>query len=504
MYYTLGTSFILPPEANERLTDSIKLYQMAISLTTSPLLQLDALFNLAQSYSSLADILEEITPVPSARLEARDALQKVLAGQVEYLERTAAEAALTSDGDAAGEAMEDMEGDAADPVTEATRAGGTEGDSAMEVDAGDDNDNDGDESQEGTFETYLPTQSSVIDTVLALVDIHLSLWESKTPTSPPTAEEQMAVRQILDQAAAYVPPGRQAEVDLAEIKVLMAVDRIIWELFSSQAHAGAASERSLDGAIGALSALLANLDAVPPDEPIVRAEILTTLAETHMTVASRMMFLGDKHDTPQASPQSQQAWYHLGQAVTHLTTALDLPISPSTPKEFKPSVLLSLSSASLLRAKLYPYNDAAKRNLLQLIDNAATYARRAGDALGMPWMGIDGDVPSSIVLPHMAGWDAELLGRNIYFQQIRNCIWASTDEGFPEGEGKRWEKGLRRLLAAAEAISDKARKPGADDVDRYATALSEEQSEGLWSGYTTEEAQAWHSVAQNLDPSIGR
>jgi hypothetical protein len=58
--YTLGTSFLLPPAAVELLTESLNLHRLASTLTNSPLLQMDVGFNLAQTATSLADMLEEL------------------------------------------------------------------------------------------------------------------------------------------------------------------------------------------------------------------------------------------------------------------------------------------------------------------------------------------------------------------------------------------------------------------------------------------------------------
>lgn len=447
---------------------------------------------MAQSYTSLADILEDVTPVPSARLEARDALDKVLASQVEYLQSTAA-AQEPGEGEAmTDEAVEQMEGDAADPASQ-----GGDGDAEMDVDeeGGADGEGAGEGGGADTFETYLPTPSSVIDTILALVDIHLALWESKTPSQPPTEEEQVAVRQILDQAAAFVTPGRQAEVDLAEIQVLLTMDRIIWDMFGKTATPGSASERSLEGAISALSALLASLDTAPPEEPTVRADILTTLADTHSTVAGRMTTIAEQLPAG-PSAQGQQAWYHLGQAITHLNTALNLPLTANTPREFKPSVLLSLSQASLHRAGIANINDAAKRNLDQLMENAVTYARRAGEAFGLDWIKADFEtVPEKVDLPYPAGWDAELLIRTIWLQQVRNCMRAGKFEMYAEDspERKKWENRYYDSLKAGMNIADEERKPAERDIERFVDQVLED---GF--GTVEYEGEGWYEVEGNL------
>lgn len=88
-----------------------------------------------------------------------------------------------------------------------------------------------------------------------------------------------------------LPAGRQAELDLAEIKVLLTMDRIIWDMYKGEAKAGSGIEKSLDGAIAAIGTVLTSLDAVPAEDSTVRPEILTTLADTHVTIANRLIFL---------------------------------------------------------------------------------------------------------------------------------------------------------------------------------------------------------------------
>ncbi|WWC59531.1 uncharacterized protein I303_102087 [Kwoniella dejecticola CBS 10117] len=479
--YTLSTSFLLPPSCLKPLRRSIELYRSATSLTNSPLLRMDVAFNLSQSCSSLADILEDLDgdgnleEVRKLRIEARDVLQEVMDGQEEYLRATSDE----NDADETGNVVDEIEDRA-----EAAATG-----ESMDVDPDDDNEDgvEGEVGEEGTFETHLPTPSTYIDTVITLIDIHLSLWTSTAEPQTPIEEDQLAVRSILDRAAVFAPPGRQAELDLAEVKVLLSMDSIIWDIYKSQAQPNMGLEKSLEGAIAALTAILTSLDVTPPEEATVKPEILTTLADTHIVIANRMIFL-NKHYPPGPSPLAQQAWYHLSSATTHLNTALELPTSAFTPREFRPSVLLSLSKASLSRARLSSVHETAKRNVVQLMDNANTYAARAGEGLGWKFMRFEGSVPTSTgltlsigggtngkdELPWQAGWESELLARNTALQQVRNCIYAAKTELLPQEDRTKYLAGLKKVLDKLK-VQQGERALGSKDVERFLLEVEDDE-----------------------------
>jgi hypothetical protein len=414
VHYTIGTSFHLPPKALEHLEQSINHYRTATGLTNSPLLLLDSAYNHAQSLIDLADILDDTetsTPERDAqglRTEASTILSQVLNGQEAFLSRQAEQ------GD---DAIEEVEAGADETSMEVDQEGGE--------DQGE---------EEETFETYLPTPSTFIDTALALVELSLSTWESIEPLQPPAEEAQAFVRNVLDRAARLCPVDRQPELDLTEIKVLMSVDGIVWDMYRSEAKVGSGVESSLEGATLVLTKLLASLDApsetgetVPPtaESNLIRAEILTTLAETHMTIGDRLTFL-----LPQLpigpSHLAQQAWYHYSQTVTDLNKALELPTSASTPREFKPSVFLNLSKASLERARLGRVNETAKRNATQLMENAWTYAAKAAEGLRWNSLALGSNTPGPVQLPAPGGWDTESLGREVILQSLRVCYTGSS------------------------------------------------------------------------------
>ncbi|KAI9636342.1 uncharacterized protein MKK02DRAFT_25382 [Dioszegia hungarica] len=453
--YTLATAFLLPPTAVDYLTKSIELYRKASSLTESPLLQLDAGFNLAQSCTTLADMREELDErdpqVRASRDEARTVLEQVFQGQEEYLSQQAEQ----QDEEATEAAVDegaDTSGDTPAPASD-----------GMEVEGGED---------EATYELHLPTPSSIMDTMFALVDTHLSIWVSVDPIQPPDEAQQTAVRSILDRAARWCPPGRQAELDLAEMKVLLAMDGIIWDLFKAHATPGSGSLQSLEGASAALSRLLDSLDQQTPDEPTVRAEIIMTLAECHIKVANRSIVLSTQLP-PGPNPLAQQAWFHHSQAITFLTKALELPITADTPREFRPSVLLELSKGSLARARLAPVNETAKSNLLQLVTNATTYAGRAAEGLGLPWVKIDSGAAAKAEIPAPRGWDMEVLGRETILQQIRVCLFASEMELAMANKGKLNE-GMARLFGLLKQVESR-RRIQKRDVERWVGDLEDEE-----------------------------
>ncbi|WVQ75932.1 hypothetical protein IAR50_005567 [Cryptococcus sp. DSM 104548] len=494
--YTLASDFFLPPSSLPLFRESITLYQKANDLTNSPLLRMDVAFNLSQAFSTLADVLEDLQTdddadkdavVRKLRCDARDTLAEVMDGQEAFLRTVSMQEGGEND-DVSEETTEELEG-------------GAEGE-GMEVEAGSKEDEEGENS--GTFETHLPTPSTFIDTVITLMDIHLTLWESVPTPQPPTEDEQIAVRVILDRAAAIAPEERQPELLLLEIKVLLAMDRLIWDAYKGEAKAGSGVERSLDGAVAALGKVLESLNGTPGEDSHLRPEIITTLTDTHITIANRLIFLGAQLP-PGPSSLGQDAWLHLTQATTHLSAAADLPTDGNTPRTFKPSVFLSLSKASLARAKLAEVNDAAKRNVVQLFDNAVTYAGRAGEALGWRFVRI-GPAPASAGgvlsiggsslggsdLPYQAGWESELLGRSIALQQLRICFYATRTGLLPTEVMSKYQEGSMKLLAKLKALPEGERKVGRKDVERWVGDL---ESEG-----DLEEAEKtwWNELASEI------
>lgn len=475
MLYTLSTSFLLPPESVSYLTTSIELYRHAITLTESTLLQLDAGFNLAEALLGLGEVIEDLHSdragqVRRLREEAKGILSTVMLGQEDYIVSNAEDFEIDQASETVGDASETEE--AEDPK-----------DDAMEVDAVPD------EEPAATYEEHVPTPSSLVDTALLLIDTHLLLWTTLEPPAPPTEQQQIDVRSVLDRTAKIVPVGRQAEIDLAEIKVLLAMDEIVWEAFKVEAQVGTGIEKSLEGAVSALSSLLSSLDTHPPDEPTLRAEILTLSAETHSTIAHRFSFLAPQLP-PGPTPLGQGAWFNLSQAVTYLNQALELPTNADTPKSFKPNVLLELSKASLARAKLSTSNDTAKRNVAQLVDNAVTYGHRAAEALGWGSYVKSGTIGAPVP-PYSSGWDTEWLARSVFFQIMRVEYVVSKLEVDADLKSKfaGTVEGLVRKLRALPA----ERKIKGRDLSRWLEEMGEEEQ-----GLMNDEVVWWEQIASEL------
>lgn len=420
------------------------MYRLSLTLTESTLLQIDAGYNLAQALTDLADMLDDLDgearseEIHRLREEAKDVLERVLQGQEEYLRSISEEVDVS-----AAEATVDT--------------GESEAD--MEVD-----DPQGDEAGTATYETHLPTPSSFVDTLLSLIDIYISLWQSTGPSRTPTDLEHF--RSLLDRAPSLTPDGRQPEFYLAEIKVLLTMDGIVWDTFGAEARTGVGVEKSLEGAVAALEALLASLDICPPDEKTVRADIITTLANTHSTIANRMLFLSPQLP-PGPSPLAQRAWYHFLQAVSQLSNALNLPTTTSTPRLFKPSTLLALSQASLSRARLATVNETAKRHVSQLMENATTYANQANDLLG--W--------SAGIPPFQSGWDAELLGRNLMLHQLRINLYGSKTDLMPDAKD-RFTGEVVRIMERIKGVKDEERRVKGIDLERWIGEIEGESSLG--------------------------
>lgn len=492
MLYTLSTSFLLPPASLEAISRSIELYRQSLSLSQSSILQMDAGYNLAQSDTALADMLDDISGeleaprIKALRSEASNVLMQVLAGQEAYLAQQAQEAAEEREAEQGDDA--EMAGEGDGEATEAVEAAAT---TAAQPEgatpAGSDDD-------AATYETHMPTPSALLDTALAFVDVQLATWESAEPLTLPNDEAQAIVRNVMDRATPHCPAERQAEMDLMEIKILLAMDTIVWDMFKGDARVGTGVERSLEGAIGALTSVLSSMDVSPPEDPTVRADAMTTLATCHSTLANRFMLLAPQLP-PGANPLAQQAWFHQSQSVTLLGKALDSAPAAS-PREYKPNLLLDLSKASLARARLAEVNDTARRNLAQLVDNACAYAARAGDALGMPWVRLNGPASQStstapIEMPSPSGWDAELISREAVLQQIRICLYASEMELEMAVKGKL-NDGMSKLFQLIKRVPED-RRVGVSDVERWVEDIVDE--EGLLS---EKEKMWWERVVQEL------
>ena len=496
--YTLGTAFALPPQAQLLLETSIQLYKHAVSLTQSPLLVMDVGYNLAEALVSLADLLEDIQArdeagVRALREEATIVLGRVLDGQEDYLTAMQEEqeqgdqqdiAVDPTDASAAPTAAADETVEAVEGGAEHDQPATTTEEEGMEVD-------EGSEEQEGPYETFLPTASTLVDTLLSLISLQLTLWSSVTPSQTPSEEAQVALRQMIDRVAPLVPASRQAEIDLAEIRILLTVDGLVWDMYHAEARPGAGAEKSLEGAVMALTSLFVSLDVQPPEDATVRADVLVTLAETHLAIVRRVTSVATQ--LPEGpSPVGQQGWWHTGTAVDTLQTALDLPRSAATPRGFQSSVLLQMSVASIERARLARINETAKRNAKQLVDNALTYSARAADALG--WKGFISatpSIPAGVEVPYPSGWDNESLAQTILLTHLGALLLAVNGDLLLEGDRQPYEKRIDGVLGQLRRVGESEENAGRRirlaEVERYIRDLEEEEpigedEKGWWAG----------------------
>ncbi|KAL1411669.1 hypothetical protein Q8F55_002634 [Vanrija albida] len=490
--YTLASQFYLPPSSLDIYGSAIALYRNAMDKAEDPNLKSDAAFNLSQALLSLAELTEEYEGPAAAGgvKELRDLamtlLQTVFMTQSQYLEFAKEHPGEVPDG--TGE-----EGEA--PPADA------EGDAEMKE--GEDEDEDatpsGSPPAEGVTAVTYPTPSAFVDTVMTFVDTQSTLWEAAEPVVMPTENAQEASKGVLGYAESLAPPGRQAELTLAEMKLLLTLDSINWELTRKDAKPGSGQEKGLEGAARALTALLANLDASPPDDPSVRADILSTLADTEMEAATRLIIQA-KAGPAGPSPQAQSAWAHLTSATATFGKALDLP-SLGTQAEFRPHILMQLVRTSLNRARLAPINDTAQRNQGQLLDNCAAYAHKAAQALGWQYPPLpkrEGwktpvPAPGKLEPPFPAGWDAELLARTLALLQLRVCYFVHSGQVLDGVEGAKEKYGdetAKPLVETLQSVPPGPRRIGPRDIERFVGDVEDEEgplSEG--------ESQWWAEIA---------
>ncbi|EIW71251.1 hypothetical protein TREMEDRAFT_27538 [Tremella mesenterica DSM 1558] len=463
--YTLSTSFLLPPQNVELLSSAVDIYRHSMTLTTDPLLLLDAGYNLAETLSDLASIIEDLYPdrtaqVRAIREEACVILGNVFDGQERYLSSHLSTTATH---------IEDQSENVPVEVNEPL----PDGDIPMDIEQVEDSD----KTNETPYETHLPTPSSLIDTLSNLISLHLTLWETSSHPHPPTEQEQLVLRQFLHRVTPYIPPSKQSQVDLLEIRIILTEDSLIWESFKSQATIGGGFEQSLQGALMALTSLLSSLNITPPEETSLRAEILLLLSDTHVTLSNRLIHL-NKQLPPGPSPLGQQAWSQLSESITRLTQALNLPKTSETPRGYKGNILLELSKTSLERVKLKNVNETAKRNVNQLIENARTYGINAISSLN--WKGVLED--GILTLAYPTGWDDEVLAREIVIHQIRVLLYASQSDLLELDNRGKYSSELEGVLKRLNKLEE-GRKIGQRDLERFWDDLEDDMTEeekGWW------------------------
>lgn len=476
--FRLATEFLLPPSILDVYASAIGLFKQAMELTDNPLLKADAAFNLAQVLSSWADFMEEyVGDVGENAKELRDGavtlLTPVLNTQVTWVE---------------GQKIEDAEKAKAEAnmTEEQKKAEAEKKKNEMEVD--------GDEE---AYEEHNPTPDSVVDTLLMIAEIGTRLWETAEPLQPPTDKNQEAVRGFVETARQYASPERQPEVDLADFKVLLAYDGVMWELLKNQAKPESGIERGMDAAITALTKLLNSLDAQPGHDSTTRADILTTLAETEMSAGERAIFFLKKFPD-QSAALAAKAWSYFAAATQHLTAATGLPPTNQTPKEYRPNLYIELAKGSLNRARLAPSYDAAKNNAQQLLNNCSAYCAKAADTLGwnFPKLPTKDTETTATKLdpPHASGWDMELLARTLVFLMLRICFFVRAGKIIPDDAVKqKYEAAAKAIVASITSVPSGPRRIMPKDLQRFVEDV--EEAEG---GIETDEDEWWREVGQGI------
>lgn len=499
--FRLATEFLLPPSVLDVYASAIGLFKQAMELTTDPLLKADAAFNLAQVLSSWADFMEEyVGDVGENAKELRDGaislLTPVVNTQMTWVE---------------GQKREDAEKAQAD-------ANKTEEQKREEADKAEEMQVDGDEE---VYEDNKPTPDSVVDSLLMIAEIGTRLWETAEPLQPPTEENQEAVRGMVETARQYASPERQAEVDLADFKILLAYDGVMWDLLKEQAKPESGIEKGMDAAIAALTKLLNSLDTQPGQDSTTRADILTTLAETEMAAGERALFFMKKY-AEQAGALAPKAWSYFAAATQHLTAALGLPPTQQTPKEFRPNLYIELAKGSLNRARLAPAFEAAANNAQQLLNNCSAYCAKAADTLGWNFPKLPTStaetVPTKLDPPHASGWDMELLARTLVFLQLRICFFVRAGKIVQDDAVKqKYEAAAKAIVASVTGVASGPRRIMPKDLQRFVEDVEEaeggldadedewwrEVGQGLRQGLSEEEAPCTRPLAQSLFDGVG-
>lgn len=347
--------------------------------------------------------------------------------------------------------------------------------------------------------THAPTPDALVDTVLLLVDIALTLWDTLTPPQPPTEGEQQSTREMLEMARGFAPAGRQAEIDLAESKVIITIDSIMWDMLREQIQGP--DREVLTGtemACKVMERILSSLDDEAPTDETIRTDILTTIANAEIAAAQRCVVLAKKGN---AAENGQTAWTQLSQAATHLNTAVKLPVTARTPREFRPNCYIELLRVTLERARLAPFNETSARNAQALLDNCSAYGVKAAEALD--WnvprlpsskLGMTPFMNDDLRPPYPSGWDMEMLARDLLLLQLRVCFYAMSGQILKEdGTKEIYEHSAEAIVKAIISVPVGPRRLNPRDLERFVGDI--EDAEGT---ITPEENEWWKQVGQGI------
>ncbi|BEI86585.1 hypothetical protein CcaverHIS002_0608720 [Cutaneotrichosporon cavernicola] len=491
--YRLASEFYLPPSSLDVWSGSMMLFKRALQASEDPSNKNDAAFNLAETFHSLADVVEEYQGERARQqaMELRENAAKLISPVVNANFMFAMANQDVKDADAASEAAgEGMDVD----VKSANK------DDDMAVDAAP-----AAPEEEGLKPAgSTPTGDSLADAVLLMADIGITLWNYFSPPQMPPDSQQEAIGGILETARQFVPPTRQAEIDLMEAKMLLQLDSNMWDMVKSQVTPGSGLDMTLDKAAGAINRILTSLDDSPSDDSSTRADILTTLADTEMNAASRLMTLLPR--TQDKAPFGARAWSQLSSAASHLTQAAGLPVTASTPREFKLNVYLGLMRSTLLRARLAPINGIASSNAPKLLDNVAAYAAKASEAAGwklakLPRSNDPQPNPfftEPLVPPFPMGWDMEMLTRDIQLFMLRVVFFVSTGMfDAADVDKDNYESAGKAIVEGIQSVKNGPRRLMPRDLARFLSDIEEEEGE-----LSDEEAAFWAKIKARIEAGV--
>ncbi|BEJ12883.1 hypothetical protein CspHIS471_0300570 [Cutaneotrichosporon sp. HIS471] len=491
--YRLASEFYLPPSSLDVWSGSMMLFKRALQATEDPSNKNDAAFNLAETFHSLADVVEEYQGERARQqaMELRESAAKLISPVVDANFMFAMAREDVKDADAASETA----GEGMDVDDKSTTK-----DDDMAVDAAPVAP--GEEGFKPAGST--PTGDSLADAVLLMADIGITLWNYFSPPQMPPDSQQEAIGGILETARRFVPPTRQAEIDLMEAKMLLQLDSNMWDIVKLQVTPGSGLDSTLDRAAGAIERILTSLDASPSDDSSTRADILTTLADTEMNAAARLMTLLPR--TQDKAPFSARAWSQLSSAARHLTQAAGLPVTASTPREFKLNVYLGLMRSTLLRARLAPINAIANSNAQKLLDNVAAYAAKASEAAGwklckLPRSNDPQPNPffsEPLVPPFPMGWDMELLTRDIQLLMLRVVFFVGTGMFDAANVDKdNYESAGKAIVEGIQSVKNGPRRLMPRDLARFLSDIEEEEGQ-----LSDDEAAFWAKIKARIEAGV--
>ncbi|CED83545.1 Tetratricopeptide-like helical [Phaffia rhodozyma] len=498
--YTISQIFLLPPLSSNTLEMAINQYRLSQKLTESPILWIDATFNLAVALLSLADLVEDLQEA-----DEQDA-------EVESLRREAA-GWLTSVAEKQEGLLEEME-----------RQNASVGEQESILDIGEEPEEDIDkhdhspdqdevQAENGSgraWEETVTTPSLVLDTYILLLST-LSLLSkdfSASRPSPSALPEIPPIFQkfrVLDSLCARSGAPRTLDILVAEASAKLSVIRSAFEDgrpgWMEECRMVIATLKSSWESIKDIDAPGSSTHNTPRIDQETRISVVCTLGDAYALLAqlqrlSALQILLQTQTAPMIE-QVQEIWTTLSLSTQCSSTALSIltPSQQAFPSTMpnrgeSSSVLLALASLSLQRAVLAdePWRNAsAIKNKAQLITNSITYSRRAAESSGTGWQTALAPWPSVMGWQSRpswvdGGWEAEQTAREAILSNIRSQFYKAAPEALQEVE--------KTLLRVKNRLQP-------TDVRRFVKELIEDHGI-LRGGSGGEEEQFWENVINVL------